>query len=62
MRKPEIKDKDGLLTRTSWLKKEKRQEKSSRKIVLKRTKSQLFGTNLNRNLVKIATFWDKLGQ
>ena len=30
------------------------------KIALKRRKKQLFGTNVDRNLVKIATFWDKV--
>ena len=35
-------------------------KKQSRKIALKRRKRQLFGTNLNRNLGKTATFWDKV--
>ena len=35
-------------------------KKQSRKIALKRRKRQLFGTNLDRNLVKTATFWDKV--
>ena len=35
-------------------------KKQSRKIALKRIKRQLFGTNLDRNLVKTATFWDKV--
>ena len=60
MKTLEIKNKDGFLTETPWLKKQKfQQKKQSRKIALKRRKSQLFGTNLDRNLVKTATFWDK---
>ena len=59
MKKPEIKDRGGLLTGTSWLEKQKFQQKSKiEKIALKRRKRQLFGTNLDRNLVKIATFWN----
>ena len=54
VKKPEIKGKGGLHTGTSWLKKQ------SRKIALKRRKRQLFGTDLDRNLVKTATFWDKV--
>ena len=61
MKKLEIKDKGGLLTGTSCLKKQKfQQKKQSHKIALKRMKKQLFGTNLDRNLIKTATFWDKV--
>ena len=63
MKKPEIKDKGGLLTGTSWLKKQKFQQKSKVvKFALKRKKSELFGTKVDRNLVKTATFGTKLGQ
>ena len=60
MKKPEIKDKGGLFAGTSWLKKAKiSTKKQSRKIALKRRKRQLFGTNVDRNLVKTATFGTK---
>ena len=35
-------------------------KKQSRKIAMKKRKRQLFGTNLDKNLVKTATFWDKV--
>ena len=61
MKKPAIKDKtsywDFLLEKA-----ELSTKKQSRKIALKRRKRELFGTNLDRNLVITAIFGIKFGQ